>query len=206
MKGTCHFYCFYGSHTLFLSFPHLYFFLVLSYRISSHLISSHLLFTSHLFFSPLQRCQAYFFRAKLPITDYINDTKTVLDQAPRVLNALIDIGVEMGLLDVVLALTVTAKMVIQVRLVTTVVSSSTTTPPLCIISHKHYIVCVFSVMHHSLYLILSQLVTLSCFDSRSHCHNVSEAFRESIESQRYCLIVQQIHDYVAELQHSCDTM
>ena len=50
----------------------------------------------------------------MPITDYINDTKTVLDQAPRVLNALLDIGVEMGLLDVVLALTVTAKMVIQV--------------------------------------------------------------------------------------------
>ena len=58
--------------------------------------------------------QAYFFRAKLPITDYINDTKTVLDQAPRVLNALLDVAVEMGLLDVALALTVLSKMIVQV--------------------------------------------------------------------------------------------
>lgn len=58
--------------------------------------------------------QAYFFRAKLPITDYINDTKTVLDQAPRVLNALLDMAVEEGHLDVVLALTILAKMIIQV--------------------------------------------------------------------------------------------
>ena len=58
--------------------------------------------------------QAYFFRAKLPITDYINDTKTVLDQAPRVLNALLDMAVEEGHLDVVLALTILSKMIIQV--------------------------------------------------------------------------------------------
>lgn len=58
--------------------------------------------------------QAYFFRAKLPITDYINDTKTVLDQAPRVLNALLDIAVEMGLLDIALALTMLSKMIVQV--------------------------------------------------------------------------------------------
>ena len=62
--------------------------------------------------------QAYFFRAKLPITDYINDTKTVLDQAPRVLNALLDMAVEEGHLDVVLALTILAKMIIQVLTVT----------------------------------------------------------------------------------------
>ena len=62
--------------------------------------------------------QAYFFRAKLPITDYINDTKTVLDQAPRVLNALLDMAVEEGHLDVVLALTILAKMIIQVLKVT----------------------------------------------------------------------------------------
>lgn len=63
---------------------------------------------------PALSLQAYFFRAKLPITDYINDTKTVLDQAPRVLNALLDVAVEMGLLDVALALTVLSKMIVQV--------------------------------------------------------------------------------------------
>jgi Sec63 Brl domain len=64
--------------------------------------------------TPTSPLQAYFFRAKLPITDYINDTKTVLDQAPRVLNALLDVAVEMGLLDVALALTMLSKMIVQV--------------------------------------------------------------------------------------------
>ena len=72
--------------------------------------------SSHLFHLYPNSFQAYFFRAKLPITDYINDTKTVLDQAPRVLNALLDMAVEEGHLDVVLALTILSKMIIQVNI------------------------------------------------------------------------------------------
>eukprot|EP00981_Chlorochromonas_danica_P013205 scaffold5974_cov158-Ochromonas_danica.AAC.6 len=41
---------------------------------------------------------------KLPITDYINDLKTVLDQVPRLLNAMIDIAAEEGFLLIVYAL------------------------------------------------------------------------------------------------------
>ena len=37
--------------------------------------------------------QAHFMRSSLPISDYINDTKSVLDQMPRVLNALIEIAI-----------------------------------------------------------------------------------------------------------------
>ena len=40
----------------------------------------------------------------------------MLDQAPRVLNALLDMAVEEGHLDVVLALTILSKMIIQVNI------------------------------------------------------------------------------------------
>jgi activating signal cointegrator complex subunit 3 len=36
--------------------------------------------------------QAHFFGEPLPISDYINDTKSILDNVPRVLNALLDIA------------------------------------------------------------------------------------------------------------------
>ena len=36
--------------------------------------------------------QAYLYRINLPISDYINDTKSVIDQLPRVVNAIMDIG------------------------------------------------------------------------------------------------------------------
>lgn len=42
--------------------------------------------------------QAHFEHAPLPITDYINDTKSVLDQAPRILNAMVDIAADEGML------------------------------------------------------------------------------------------------------------
>ena len=35
--------------------------------------------------------QAHFRRLPLPIADYINDTNSVLDQAPRILNAMVNI-------------------------------------------------------------------------------------------------------------------
>jgi replicative superfamily II helicase len=58
--------------------------------------------------------QAHFFRVKLPITDYINDTKSVLDQAPRVLNAMIDIAADSGYLRICTALMAISKMILQV--------------------------------------------------------------------------------------------
>lgn len=57
---------------------------------------------------------AHFQRCKLPISDYINDTKSVLDQFPRVLNSLIDIAAELGELEVVLCCMKISQMVIQV--------------------------------------------------------------------------------------------
>jgi activating signal cointegrator complex subunit 3 len=57
--------------------------------------------------------QAHFYRAELPISDYITDTKSVLDQAPRVLNAFIDISADLGLLEVSLRLLRISQMVVQ---------------------------------------------------------------------------------------------
>jgi len=48
--------------------------------------------------------QAHLFHARLPISDYANDTKGVLDQAPRVLSALVDTAALLGLLHPTLAL------------------------------------------------------------------------------------------------------
>lgn len=55
-------------------------------------------------------------RLPLPISDYINDTKSVLDQLPRVLNACVDIAAEdEGRMEVVLTLMDIAKLVSQVQ-------------------------------------------------------------------------------------------
>ena len=48
--------------------------------------------------------QAHLAHVPLPISDYATDTKSVLDQAPRVLNALVDIAADEGLMDVTLGL------------------------------------------------------------------------------------------------------
>jgi len=37
---------------------------------------------------------AHLRRVRLPITDYVNDLKSALDQVPRLLNAMIDIATE----------------------------------------------------------------------------------------------------------------
>jgi activating signal cointegrator complex subunit 3 len=47
--------------------------------------------------------QAHMERAPLPIADYANDTKSVLDQAPRILNAMVDIAADLGLLHAALS-------------------------------------------------------------------------------------------------------
>ena len=57
--------------------------------------------------------QAHLYRVGLPISDYITDTKSVLDQVPRVLNALIDMACDKRLLEVTLRLLRLSQMVIQ---------------------------------------------------------------------------------------------
>lgn len=47
--------------------------------------------------------QAHFAGLPLPIADYANDTRSVLDQVPRVLNAMVDVAADKGLLDTALA-------------------------------------------------------------------------------------------------------
>ena len=56
---------------------------------------------------------AHFHRTALPISDYVTDTKSVLDQAPRVLNALIDMSAGRGLLEVTLRLLRVSQMLVQ---------------------------------------------------------------------------------------------
>lgn len=48
--------------------------------------------------------QAHFFQCPLPITDYWNDTKSVLDQLPRVVNAILEVASEFGSLSAVMGL------------------------------------------------------------------------------------------------------
>lgn len=57
--------------------------------------------------------QAHLERAKLPITDYVNDTKSVLDQAPRILNAMVDIAADEGLLQPALGTMRVAQLMVQ---------------------------------------------------------------------------------------------
>lgn len=57
--------------------------------------------------------QAHLERARLPIADYVNDTKSVLDQAPRILNAMVDIAADEGLLQPALGAMRVAQMLVQ---------------------------------------------------------------------------------------------
>ena len=57
--------------------------------------------------------QAHFYGIVLPISDYINDTKSVLDQMPRVLNALMDIALQHKRKDIVETLFLISQMIIQ---------------------------------------------------------------------------------------------
>jgi hypothetical protein len=51
--------------------------------------------------------------AALPISDYVTDTKTVLDQVTRVLKAMIDVAAEEQLLDIVLRLLCLSQLLVQ---------------------------------------------------------------------------------------------
>ncbi|KAM3573234.1 hypothetical protein VYU27_004769 [Nannochloropsis oceanica] len=57
--------------------------------------------------------QAHFQQLALPIADYVNDTKSVLDQAPRILNAMVDISADLGLLPAALGTMRLAQMMVQ---------------------------------------------------------------------------------------------
>lgn len=57
--------------------------------------------------------QAHFNRTPLPISDYINDTKSVLDQIPRVLNSFLDIAALQQRYDIVKALLRISQMTVQ---------------------------------------------------------------------------------------------
>lgn len=59
--------------------------------------------------------QAHCLRLPLPIADYTNDTKTVLDQVPRVLNALVDIAADAGMLHCALHVMRLSQMLAQAQ-------------------------------------------------------------------------------------------
>lgn len=59
--------------------------------------------------------QAHFERCPLPISDYMTDTRSVLDQAVRVMNAMLDVAGGFGLLDTTLGLLRLHQMVVQVH-------------------------------------------------------------------------------------------
>lgn len=57
--------------------------------------------------------QAHFSQLPLPIADYITDTKSVLDQAMRIVQAVIDICAKMKFLNLSLMLINLSQMIIQ---------------------------------------------------------------------------------------------
>ena len=59
--------------------------------------------------------QAHFARAPLPMSDYVTDTKSVLDQALRVLQAMVDVSADGGWLYTTLGAMHLAQMVTQAR-------------------------------------------------------------------------------------------
>ena len=59
--------------------------------------------------------QAHFSRLPLPIADYGTDTKSVLDQAIRIVQAMIDVCADEGWLSTVLQIIILMQMVVQGR-------------------------------------------------------------------------------------------
>jgi activating signal cointegrator complex subunit 3 len=59
--------------------------------------------------------QAHLFQVPLPITDYINDTKSILDQTPRVINAFIDVAANERYLESALNIMRLSQMISQVH-------------------------------------------------------------------------------------------
>lgn len=62
--------------------------------------------------------QAHLSRLPLPISDYVTDTKSVLDQAIRILQAMVDIQADKGWLTAVIRTITLLQMIVQARWVT----------------------------------------------------------------------------------------
>jgi activating signal cointegrator complex subunit 3 len=60
--------------------------------------------------------QAHFARLDLPISDYVTDTKSVLDQSIRILQAMVDVAANNGWLQTALSTMHLLQMVMQVGL------------------------------------------------------------------------------------------
>ena len=60
--------------------------------------------------------QARLARAPVPITDYVNDTKSVLDQSLRVINSLIDVAADLGKLNAAISAMHLTQCLVQARL------------------------------------------------------------------------------------------
>lgn len=60
--------------------------------------------------------QAHFTRMDLPISDYITDTKSVLDQSIRVLQAMVDVAANGGWLQTSLSVMHLLQMIMQVSI------------------------------------------------------------------------------------------
>lgn len=59
--------------------------------------------------------QAHFSRAELPISDYVTDLKSVLDQSIRIIQAMIDVCANSGWLSSALSCMHLLQMIIQVN-------------------------------------------------------------------------------------------
>lgn len=77
-------------------------------------------------FSPISCLQAHFSRAELPISDYVTDLKSVLDQSIRIIQAMIDICANSGWLSSALTCMHLLQMIIQVNFI---VSDFSLPPP-----------------------------------------------------------------------------
>jgi hypothetical protein len=77
-------------------------------------------------FFPISCLQAHFSRAELPISDYVTDLKSVLDQSIRIIQAMIDICANSGWLSSALTCMHLLQMIIQVNFI---VSDFSLSPP-----------------------------------------------------------------------------
>jgi len=117
--------------------------------------------------------QSHFSRLTLPCSDYLTDTKSVMDNAPRVLQAMIDICAESGWLASTLRVLTLLQMIVQARWDTD--SSLLTLPHL---------------QHHMLYLFSSPGIT----NLPQLVHKVGEQYEALAKILRPELEEQEVED------------
>lgn len=76
-------------------------------KLSNHMIREHV---AHICM------QAHMSRLPAPISDYVTDTKSVLDQSLRILQAMTDVSADAGWLDTALATMMLVQSLMQVRI------------------------------------------------------------------------------------------